>query len=110
MKRLIGTLFVVFYVWCALTGRALAQSGEAESSEAVTHKFFEPKEGKGVTFYTLAGGEITFYGNLDVSFDVTTKGISDLKDSNGNGPTGNPGWMPANSTRLSPPVLPITIP
>jgi predicted porin len=67
----------------------------------VSHKFFEPKEGKGVTFYTLPGGEITFYGNLDVSFDTTTKGISDLKDSNGNGPVGNPGWMPALSTNLS---------
>ncbi len=78
------------------------QSAEAPTpAPAVSHKFFEPKEGKGVTFYTLKGGEITFYGNLDVSFDTTTKGISDLKDSNGKGPVGNVGWMPAMSTNLS---------
>jgi predicted porin len=104
MKRLIGTLLVLFYVWCGFGGRALAQPGEAvppPSSEAASHRFFEPKEGKGVTFHTLPGGEITFYGNLDVSFDTTTKGISDLRDSNGNGPVGNVGWMPAMSTNLS---------
>jgi hypothetical protein len=102
MKRLIGTFFVLFYAWCGFTGRALAQPAEADqSAEAASHKFFEPKEGKGVTFYTLPGGEITFYGYLDVSFDVTTKGISDLKDSNGNGPVGHVGWMPALSTNQS---------
>jgi predicted porin len=102
MKRLIGTLFVLFYAWYGFTGRALAQSAEApKSAQAVSHKFFEPKEGKGVTFYTLPGGEITFYGYLDVSFDVTTKGISDLKDSSGNGPVGHVGWMPQVSTNLS---------
>jgi predicted porin len=114
MKRLFGILFALFYAWCGFTGRALAQPAEAQSTQAqstqappvapvatVTHKFFEPKEGKGVTFYTLPGGEITFYGVLDVSFDVTTKGISDLRDSNGNGPVGNVGWMPAIGTNLS---------
>ncbi|HET6982449.1 MAG TPA: hypothetical protein VFI53_09915, partial [Myxococcaceae bacterium] len=105
MKRLIGTFFVLFYAWCGFTGRALAQSAEAATAEAAkaeatTHRFFEPKEGKDVTFYT-PGGETTFYGYLDVSFDVTTKGISDLKDSNGNGPVGHVGWMPALSTNLS---------
>ena len=95
MKRLIRTLFVLFYAWCGFTGRALAQSAEPEA-----HRFFEPKEGKDVTFYT-PGGELTFYGYLDVSVDVTTKGISDFKDSNGNGPTGHVGWMPALSTNQS---------
>jgi len=106
MKRSIGTLFFLFYAWCGFTGRALAQSTEpqaqeAESPGAAAHRFFEPKEGKGVTFYTLPGGEITFYGYLDVSFDVTTKGISDLRDSNGNGPVGHVGPMPALSTNQS---------
>ena len=95
MKRLSRTLFVLFYAWCGFTGRALAQSAEPEA-----HRFFEPKEGKDVTFYT-PGGELTFYGYLDVSVDVTTKGISDFKDSNGNGPTGHLGWMPALSTNQS---------
>jgi predicted porin len=101
MKRLIGTLFVLFYAWCSFTGRALAQSAEAQPAEPAAHTFFEPKEGKGVTFHTLPGGEITFYGYLDVSFDVTTKGISDLRDSNGNGPVGHVGAMPALSTNQS---------
>jgi len=103
MKRLIGTLFVLFCAWCGFTGRAWAQSAEAVAPQAApaAHKFFEPKEGKGVTFYTLPGGEITFYGNLGVSFDVTTKGISDLRDSNGNVPVGHVGWMPALGTTLS---------
>ena len=109
MKRLIGTVFVLFYALCGFTGRAFAQtpapSGEAAAPEAAapeaaTHRFFEPKPGKDVTFYT-PGGELTFYGYLDVSFDVTTKGISDLKDSNGNGPVGHVGWMPALSTNQS---------
>src|SRR5262249_24129003 len=104
MKRLIGTVFVLFYVWSSFTGRAFAQaeppSGEAAAPEAAAHKLFEPKEGKDVTFYT-PGGELTFYGYLDVSFDGTTKGIWDLKDSNGNGPVGHVGYMPALSTNLS---------
>jgi len=102
MKRLIVPILVLFCAWCSFTAEALAQPAEAEAPAApAAHKFFEPKEGKGVTFHTLPGGEITFYGNLDVSFDVTTKGISDLRDSNGKGPVGNVGWMPALSTNLS---------
>ncbi len=107
MKPSIGISCILFSAWCGFGGRALAQSKEAqaESAEAVTekaasHRFFEPKEGKDVTFYTL-NGETTFYGYLDVSFDVTTKGISDLRDSNGNGPVGHVGWMPALSTNQS---------
>ena len=101
MKRLIGTVFVLFCGWGGFTGRALAQSAEAPPPAPATHRFFEPKEGKGVTFYTLPGGEITFYGNLDVSFDITTKGISDLRDSSGKGPAGNGGWMAAIGTNIS---------
>jgi len=103
MKQLIRTIVVLFYAWCGFTGTAFAQSAEApEAAPApAAHRFFEPKEGKGVTFYTLPGGEITFYGNLDVSFDVTTKGISGMKDGNGNPPVGNVGWMPAIGTNIS---------
>jgi predicted porin len=61
--------------------------------------FFEKVPGKGLTFRT-PGGEITAYGQFDISIDDTTKGISGLR-SNGNGPIGNVGWMPAMSTNLS---------
>lgn len=54
----------------------------------------------GITFETR-GGEVTFYGQLDVSVDTTTKGIADMRDSGGNAPAGNGGWMPAISTNLS---------
>lgn len=63
------------------------------------HKFLEPKPGKGATFYTPAG-EITLYGNLDVSVDDTTKGISGFTSA-GASPVGEVGWMPAMSTNLS---------
>src|SRR5262249_35878148 len=99
MKRVTGIVFVLFCTWSGVTETALGQE-EAPPAEAVKHRFFEPKEGKDVTFYT-PGGELTFYGYLDVSFDVTTKGISDLRDSNGNGPVGHVGPMPALSTNLS---------
>jgi predicted porin len=65
-----------------------------------THRFFERKPGKDLTFYTHAG-ELTAYGNLDVSFDVMTKGIRDLRDANGLPPVGNSGWLPDLSTNLS---------
>lgn len=62
--------------------------------------FLERKPGDRLTFYT-PGGEFSLYGNLDVSFDVTTKGISGLRGPDGNPPVGNMGWMPDLSTNLS---------
>jgi len=56
--------------------------------------YFKKKPGNDLTFLT-PGGSIQFYGNLDVSFDVTTKGISAVDA------VGNMGWMPAMSTNLS---------
>ncbi len=70
--------------------------------DAHGHAFLERKPGKSLTFYT-PGGEITTYGQLDVSIDATTK---DARDSGRSGhsvgatpggmPVGNFGWMPAN--------------
>jgi predicted porin len=62
--------------------------------------YFKKKPGNDVTFLT-PGGSIQFYGNLDVSFDVTTKGIADKVGNGGDRPIGNMGWMPAMSTNLS---------
>ena len=66
------------------------------------HGFLERKEGDGITFYTR-GGEVSVYGNLDISADDTTKGISNLTapGSAVQTPFGNGGWMPAISTNLS---------
>ncbi len=51
--------------------------------------------------FLTRGGEVTFYGSLDLSVDTTTKGISDKVAGNGDTPVGNMGWMPAISTNLS---------
>jgi predicted porin len=64
------------------------------------HGFFERKPGGPLTFY-VPGGEITAYGNLDVSFDDTSKNVKGLNLNGQSGPVGNFGWMPAISTNLS---------
>jgi predicted porin len=63
--------------------------------------FLRKKPGAtGLTFLT-PGGEITAYGQLDVSIDDTTKGIAGKVAPGGDTPIGNVGWMPAMSTNLS---------
>jgi predicted porin len=66
------------------------------------HAFLEHKPGT-ATFYT-PGGEITAYGNLDVSLDATTKGISNKTvpgSSPPEHPTGRNSWLLAESSNLS---------
>ena len=67
--------------------------------------FLERKSGEGVTFYTggreSSAGEMTVYGNLDLSFDVVTKGIGGFLGPDGTPPVGNMGWLPDISTNLS---------
>src|SRR5450759_2639490 len=83
-------------------GRAAATAGGTERA------FLERKEGDGVTFYTR-GGEVSIYGNLDLSLDSTTKGISGFTAPVDAGfsppgaffsPVGNGGWMNAISSNL----------
>jgi len=65
--------------------------------------YFQKKPGDSLTFRT-PNGEITGYGNFDISLDATTKGISKGMVGNGgpgDNPIGNLGWMPAMSTNLS---------
>jgi predicted porin len=66
------------------------------------HEFLERKPGDGVTFFTR-GGEVSIYGNLNVSFDYATKGINGKVGNGGPGdtPVGNGGWMPDISSNLS---------
>jgi predicted porin/cell division protein FtsB len=61
----------------------------------ITHK-----PGSNLTFET-PGGETTFYGNLDVSFDDASKNVGPLKLNGSSGPVGNFGWMPDISTNSS---------
>jgi predicted porin len=76
--------------------------------------FFRHKPGDPLTFET-PGGEITAYGQIDVSFDAASKTVTgfftsplnmnDLGEQlNNNGivtPSGNFGWMPDISTNIS---------
>jgi len=64
------------------------------------HAFLERKPGKDLTFFT-PGGEITAYGQFDVSLDATTKNAGSLNLNDNTGPVGNFGWMPAISTNIS---------
>ena len=71
------------------------------------HAFLEKKPGNPLTFYT-PGGEITAYGNFDISFDDTTKALGGNINTNpaftGGSetfPIGNFGWLPAISTNTS---------
>jgi predicted porin len=70
------------------------------------HGYLEHKKGNPLTFYT-PGGEITGYGNIDVSFDATTKALGGNVNNTGlaggseGSPAGNFGWMPAISTNSS---------
>ena len=58
------------------------------------------KRGDGYTFL-LGGEEVTLYGNLDISADITTKGLQPFYASSGDSPVGNVGYLPALSTNLS---------
>jgi predicted porin len=65
------------------------------------HYFLERKPGKSLTFYT-PGGEITGYGQFDVSLDAATKDAKGTPVApDGSTPVGNFGWMPDISTNIS---------
>ncbi len=72
----------------------------SQAAPAGGGEFLQRKSGDGFTFFTR-GGEAKIYGNLDLSIDTSTKGISGFTDTNGNPPFGNGGWMPAIATNLS---------
>ena len=71
------------------------------------HGYLEHKKGNPLSFYT-PGGEITGYGNFDISVDDTSKAFGGNINTNplttgGSEPTplGNMGFMPAISTNSS---------
>jgi predicted porin len=80
---------------------------DAPEIDAQGHGFLEHKKGNPLTFYT-PGGEITGYGNIDVSIDDTTKAFGGNVNTNpaftGGSepfPIGNFGWLPAISSNSS---------
>ena len=72
----------------------------APVATTASQNFVERKDTDGVTFKTR-GGEVSVYGNLDVSLDASTKGISGLRAADGGAPAGKGGWLTDVSTNLS---------
>jgi predicted porin len=62
--------------------------------------YFRHKPGSPLTFQT-PGGEITGYGNIDLSFDMGSKNVGKMPLNGASPPVGNFGWMPAVSTNSS---------
>ena len=85
-----------------------AQAKEAAIAVAKTedidengHSFLEHKKAPGLTFY-VPHGEITGYGNIDISFDYAAKNVgSEPANYAASPPIGNFSWMPELSTNLS---------
>jgi predicted porin len=80
--------------------KAAASAGEFDPEG---HGFFEKKKGNPLTFYT-PGGEVTAYGNIDVSVDATSKSVTPLTLNPADGvpgPIGNFAVLPALSTNSS---------
>ena len=88
------------------TGLATPPPSRTEPEiDAQGHGYLEHKKGNPLTFYT-PGGEITGYGNIDVSVDATTKALGgNVGNANAGGselfPVGNFGWLPAVSSNSS---------
>jgi predicted porin len=81
---------------------ATKAAASAEELDSQGHSFFEKKKGNPLTFYTT-GGEVTAYGNIDVSIDATSKSVTPLTlaPDGTTGPVGNFGVLPAISTNSS---------
>ena len=80
----------------------MQQEQKKEKEEALKPggPFLRVKPDSGATFLVPGGGEVSLYGNLDVSFDETTKGLKSDYGDNGGTPVGK--WMAAGDpTNLS---------
>lgn len=86
----------------AAQAKAAADSVVAtEDLDSNGHGFLEHKKVPGLTFY-VPHGEITGYGNIDVSFDYAAKNVGgEPADYAASPPVGNFSWMPELSTNLS---------
>jgi predicted porin len=77
------------------------QEKEKKESKESESQFVRMKPNSGTTFLVPGGGEVQLYGSLDVSADVTTKGLQSDYGANGGVPVGKMGWQPSIATNLS---------
>jgi predicted porin len=84
----------------ATQAAATASTIPVKSADPKDTWFFRHKPGEPLTFET-PGGEITAYGNIDVSVDGATKDARSLTLNGSAPPIGNFGWMPDISTNNS---------
>jgi predicted porin len=81
-----------------------AQQQKAPQASAETAKAASPiqrQPGDSLTFALGRNDEMTFYGNLDLSYDVASKGLAPFYPFSGDSPVGNVGYQGAISTNLS---------
>jgi len=83
-----------------VTTQVEQQKKAQEQQEVKNQQFVRTNPGPGLVFPTGGGGDVTIYGNFDVSLDTTTKGLQGSY-AQGGSPVGNMGWMTAISTNLS---------
>ena len=67
---------------------------------AATPQALQRKPGSGFTLLTR-GGEVSLYGNLDLSLEDTSKGLGGAHGADGSTPAGRTGWLPAISSNIS---------
>jgi predicted porin len=79
--------------------QAAAPPAAAPVPTAQGGTFIQTKPGAPTTIL-LGTGEVTLYGNLDVSLDTATKGLQSSYD-NGGSPVGHMGWQADIATNLS---------
>ena len=83
-----------------VTTQVQGQKQAQDQQEAKNAQFVQMSPGSGLKFLTPGGGDVTLYGNLDVSLDTTTKGFQSTYDQGGT-PVGNGGWLTSIATNLS---------
>ncbi|MGH6724948.1 MAG: porin [Pseudolabrys sp.] len=84
----------------AAEARAHATGMPVKSAWGDGDSYFHHKPGNPLTFLT-PNGEITAYGQFDVSADGTTKNARGLELNDSSAPVGNFGWMPQLATNGS---------
>jgi len=83
-----------------VTTQVEQQKKAQEQQEVKNQQFVRTNPGPGLVFPTGGGGDVTIYGNFDVSLDTTTKGLQGSY-AQGGSPVGNRTGSSRSSTSRS---------